>query len=142
MVLGAASAGVRVLTSSSSPGISLKQEAISYMAGSELPAVVVNMNRGGPGLGDIGPSQGDYFQSVKGGGHGDYRLLVLAPGTCQEAYDLTVQSFELAFKYRNPVLILGDAIPGPDEGIRHPVAARGCRRGSRCKLAPGRSRRT
>ncbi len=112
MVLGAAACGVRVLTSSSSPGVSLKQEAISYMAGSELPAVIVNMSRGGPGLGDIGPSQGDYFQSVKGGGHGDYRLLVLAPGTCQEAYDLTVQAFDLAYKYRNPVLILGDAILG------------------------------
>jgi 2-oxoglutarate ferredoxin oxidoreductase subunit alpha len=112
MVLGAAAAGVRVMTSSSSPGVSLKQEAISYMAGSELPAVIVNMNRGGPGLGDIGPSQGDYFQSVKGGGHGDYRLLVLAPGTCQEAYDLTVESFDLAFKYRNPVMVLGDAILG------------------------------
>ena len=82
------------------------------MAGSELPGVIVNMNRGGPGLGDIGPSQGDYFQSTKGGGHGDYRLLVLAPGTVQEAYDLTVKAFDLAFKYRNPVMILGDAILG------------------------------
>ncbi|NCC24333.1 MAG: 3-methyl-2-oxobutanoate dehydrogenase subunit VorB [Deltaproteobacteria bacterium] len=112
MLLGAAAAGVRVMTSSSSPGISLKQEAISYMAGSELPAVIVNMNRGGPGLGDIGPSQGDYFQAVKGGGHGDYRLLVLAPGSVQEGYDLIIKAFDLAFKYRNPVMILGDAILG------------------------------
>ncbi|MFW5837429.1 MAG: 3-methyl-2-oxobutanoate dehydrogenase subunit VorB [Desulfovibrionaceae bacterium] len=112
MLLGAAACGSRAMTSSSSPGISLKQEAISYMAGSELPAVIVNMNRGGPGLGDIGPSQGDYFQSVKGGGHGDYRVLVLAPATCQEAYDLVIKAFDLAFKYRNPVLVLGDAILG------------------------------
>jgi len=112
MLLGAAAAGVRCLTSSSSPGMSLKQEAISYMAGSELPAVAVNMNRGGPGLGDIGPAQGDYYQSTRGGGHGDYRHLVLAPATCQEAYDLTMEAFDLAFKYRNPVLILGDAILG------------------------------
>ncbi|MDQ7032216.1 MAG: 3-methyl-2-oxobutanoate dehydrogenase subunit VorB [Desulfonauticus sp.] len=112
MLLGAVASGVRAMTSSSSPGISLKQEAISYMAGSELPGVIVNMNRGGPGLGDIGPSQGDYFQATKGGGHGDYRLLVLAPGTVQEAYDLTIEAFNLAFKYRNPVMILGDAILG------------------------------
>ncbi|BFR50287.1 3-methyl-2-oxobutanoate dehydrogenase subunit VorB [Nitratidesulfovibrio sp. HK-II] len=112
MLLGAAAAGIRALTSSSSPGISLMQEAISYMAGSELPGVIVNMNRGGPGLGDIGPSQGDYFQSVKGGGHGDYKLLVLAPATCQECYDMMVQAFDLAFKYRNPVMVLGDAIVG------------------------------
>lgn len=112
MLLGAAAAGVRAFTSSSSPGVSLMQEAISYMAGSQLPGVVVNMNRGGPGLGDIGPSQGDYYQSVKGGGHGDYRVLVLAPGTCQEAYDMMIQAFDLAFAYRNPVLVLGDAILG------------------------------
>ncbi len=112
MLLGAAACGVRAMTTSSSPGISLMQEAISYMAGSELPGVIVNMNRGGPGLGDIGPSQGDYFQSTKGGGHGDYRLLVLSPSTCQEAYDLIIASFDLAFKYRNPVLVLGDAILG------------------------------
>ncbi|SDK46197.1 2-oxoglutarate ferredoxin oxidoreductase subunit alpha [Maridesulfovibrio ferrireducens] len=112
MLIGAAACGVRSMSSSSSPGISLKQEAISYLAGSQLPTVIVNMNRGGPGLGDIGPSQGDYFQSVKGGGHGDYRMLVLAPGTCQEAYDLTIKAFDLAFKYRNPVMILGDAILG------------------------------
>ncbi len=112
MLIGAAACGVRSMTSSSSPGISLKQEAISYLAGSQLPTVIVNMNRGGPGLGDIGPSQGDYFQAVKGGGHGDYRVLVLAPGTCQEAYDLVIKAFDLAFKYRNPVMILGDAILG------------------------------
>ncbi len=112
MVLGATACGVRAMTSSSSPGISLKQEAISYMAGSELPGVVVNMVRGGPGLGDIGPSQGDYFQSTRGGGHGDYRLLVIAPASAQEAYDLTIKAFDLAFKYRNPVMILGDAILG------------------------------
>lgn len=121
MLLGAASTGVRCMTSSSSPGMSLKQEAISYMAGSELPAVVVNMNRGGPGLGDIGPAQGDYYQSTRGGGHGDYRLLVLAPATCQEAYDLTIEAFALAFKYRNPVLILGDAILGQ---MKEPIARR------------------
>ena len=112
MLLGAASAGIRCMTSSSSPGVSLKQEAISYMAGSEVPGVIVNMNRGGPGLGDIGPAQGDYYQSTRGGGHGDYRLLVLAPATCQEAYDLVIDAFDLAFKYRNPVMILGDAILG------------------------------
>jgi 2-oxoglutarate ferredoxin oxidoreductase subunit alpha len=112
MLLGAAACGVRAMTSSSSPGISLMQEAISYMAGSQLPGVIVNMNRGGPGLGDIGPSQGDYHQAVRGGGHGDYRTLTLAPGTVQEAYDLTILAFELAFRYRNPVLILGDAILG------------------------------
>lgn len=112
MLMGAAACGVRALTSSSSPGVSLKQEAISYMAGSEIPGVIVNMSRGGPGLGDIGSSQGDYFQAVKGGGHGDYHLLVLAPGTVQEAYDLTIKAFELAFAYRNPVMILGDAIIG------------------------------
>ncbi len=121
MLLGAAAGGVRAFTSSSSPGISLMQEAISYMAGSELPAVIVNMNRGGPGLGDIGPSQGDYFQAVKGGGHGDYRLLVLAPGTCQEAYDMMIQAFDLAFAYRNPVLVLGDAILGQ---MKEPVSPR------------------
>lgn len=112
MLLGAGACGIRAMTSSSSPGISLMQEAISYMAGSQIPAVIVNMNRGGPGLGDIGPSQGDYFQSTRGGGHGDYRTLVLAPATAQEAFDLTIKAFDLAFKYRNPVLVLGDAIIG------------------------------
>jgi 2-oxoglutarate ferredoxin oxidoreductase subunit alpha len=112
MLLGAGAAGVRAMTSSSSPGIALKQEAISYMAGSEVPAVVVNMNRGGPGLGDIGPAQGDYYQSTRGGGHGDYRHFTLGPGTVQEAYDLTIKAFDIAFKHRTPVLILGDAILG------------------------------
>jgi 2-oxoglutarate ferredoxin oxidoreductase subunit alpha len=112
MLLGAAACGVRAMTSSSSPGISLKQEAISYMGGTELPAVIVNISRGGPGLGDIGPSQGDYYQAVKGGGHGDYRQFVLAPGTVQEAYDLIGKAFDLAFAYRNPVMLLGDAIIG------------------------------
>lgn len=112
MLLGAASAGVRCMTSSSSPGMSLKQEAISYMAGSEVPAVIVNMNRGGPGLGDIGPSQGDYYQSTRGGGHGDYRHFTFGPGTVQEAYDLTIKAFDIAFEHRTPVLILGDAILG------------------------------
>jgi len=112
MLLGAAAAGVRCMTSSSSPGMSLKQEAISYMAGSEVPAVIVNMNRGGPGLGDIGPSQGDYYQSTRGGGHGDYRHFTFGPGTVQEAYDLTIKAFDIAFEHRTPVLILGDAILG------------------------------
>ncbi len=112
MLLGAGACGKRAMTSSSSPGISLKQEGISYMAGSEIPAVIVNITRGGPGLGGIQPSQGDYFQATRGGGHGDYRTMVLAPSTCQECYDLTIEAFELAFKYRNPVLILGDAILG------------------------------
>ena len=118
MLLGAAATGVRAFTSSSSPGISLMQESISYMAGSEIPAVIVNMSRGGPGLGDIGPAQADYFQAVKGGGHGDYRLLVLAPSSCQEAYDMMLDAFDLAFKYRNPVMVLGDAIVG---GMKEPV---------------------
>ncbi|MGE4506008.1 MAG: 3-methyl-2-oxobutanoate dehydrogenase subunit VorB, partial [Desulfovibrionaceae bacterium] len=121
MLLGAGACGVRAMTSSSSPGVSLKQEAISYMAGSEIPAVVVNMNRGGPGLGDIGPAQGDYYQSTRGGGHGDYRLIVLAPATAQEAYDLTIEAFDLAFEHRTPVLILGDAILGQ---MKEPIAPR------------------
>jgi 2-oxoglutarate ferredoxin oxidoreductase subunit alpha len=112
MLLGAAATGVRTMTSSSSPGISLMQEGISYMAGSEVPALIVNMSRSGPGLGGIAPSQGDYFQSVKGGGHGDYHLLVLAPDSVQELYDLTILAFELAEKYRNPSMILGDAMIG------------------------------
>ncbi len=120
MLLGAAACGVRAFTSSSSPGVSLMQESLSYMAGSELPGVVVNMNRGGPGLGDIGPSQGDYFQAVKGGGHGDYRLFVLAPATCQEAYDMMIEAFHVAFHYRNPVMVLGDAILGQ---MKEPVDA-------------------
>ena len=112
MVFGASCAGVRAMTSSSSPGISLKQEGISYMAGCELPCVIVNMQRGGPGLGNIAPSQGDYFQSVKGGGHGDYKLIVLAPASAQELMDYTRAAFDLADKYRNPVMILGDGLLG------------------------------
>ena len=112
MVYGAAGAGKRVMTSSSSPGISLKQEGISYIAGAELPAVIVNVVRGGPGLGTIQPSQADYFQATKGGGHGDYRMLVLAPSSVQEMADFVDLSFELAFKYRNPVMILSDGVIG------------------------------
>ncbi|MHB1652219.1 MAG: 3-methyl-2-oxobutanoate dehydrogenase subunit VorB [Desulfitobacteriaceae bacterium] len=112
MVYGASGAGARVMTSSSSPGISLKMEGISYIAGAELPCVIVNMQRGGPGLGSIQPGQADYFQAVKGGGHGDYRLLVLAPASIQEMVDLMGKAFELADKYRNPVMILGDGILG------------------------------
>src|SRR5512136_2453302 len=108
MVFGASLAGARAMTSSSSPGISLKQEGISYLAGSELPAVIVNIQRGGPGLGDISPSQADYFQSTRGGGHGDYHTIVLAPHTVQEMYELAMEAFELADLYRNPVLVLGD----------------------------------
>lgn len=112
MVYGAAAAGVRAMTSSSSPGISLKQEGISYLAGARLPAVIVNIMRGGPGLGNIAPAQSDYFQATRGGGHGDYHLIVLAPASVQEAYDLTQLSFDLADKYRIPVMILGDGILG------------------------------
>ncbi|MDD4600572.1 2-oxoglutarate oxidoreductase subunit KorA [bioreactor metagenome] len=112
MVYGAAGAGARVMTSSSSPGISLKQEGISYIAGAELPCVIVNMMRGGPGLGSIQPAQGDYFQATKGGGHGDYHNIVLAPNSVQELVDITVLSFDLADQYRNPVMILGDGALG------------------------------
>lgn len=112
MVYGAAGAGARVMTSSSSPGISLKQEGISYIAAAELPCVIVNIVRCGPGLGGIHPGQGDYFQAVMGGGHGDYKLLVLAPGSVQEMVDLTWEAFTLADKWRNPVMILSDGILG------------------------------
>jgi len=112
MLYGAAGAGCRCFTSSSGPGISLMQEGISYIAGAELPVVIVNIMRGGPGLGGILPSQSDYLQSVKGGGHGDYRCLVLAPSTVQEAADLVQDAFDLADKYRNPVVVLGDGIMG------------------------------
>jgi len=110
MVYGSAGCGKRVLTSSSSPGISLKMEAVSYMAGAELPAVIVNVQRGGPGLGDIQPAQGDYFQATKGGGHGDYRTIVLAPSTVQEFADMASEAFDLADKYRTPVIILADGM--------------------------------
>ena len=112
MVYGASAAGGRVLTSSSSPGISLKQEGFSYIAGAELPAVVVNIVRGGPGLGGILPAQGDYFQATKGGGHGDYRNIVIAPASIQELYEMTVEAFNLADKYRMLVMILGDGTLG------------------------------
>ncbi|HOY65032.1 MAG TPA: 3-methyl-2-oxobutanoate dehydrogenase subunit VorB [bacterium] len=112
MSLGAASTGVRVMTSSSSPGISLKQEGISFIAAMELPCVIVNIVRGGPGLGNIAPAQSDYFQATRGGGHGDYRTIVLAPGSVQELYDLTRKSFELADEYRTPVLVLADGMLG------------------------------
>lgn len=112
MVYGAASTGARAMTSSSSPGISLKQEGISYAAGADLPLVFVNIVRGGPGLGSIGPAQSDYFQSTRGGGHGDYRVIVLAPATVQECADLTVLAFDLSEKWRMPALILGDGVIG------------------------------
>lgn len=112
MVYGAAGAGFRAMTSSSSPGISLMQEGISYIAGAELPCLIANVNRAGPGLGTIQPAQGDYFQSVKGGGHGDYRLIVLAPSSVQEMADFVYLGFDLADKYRNPVLLLSDGAIG------------------------------
>lgn len=112
MVYGAASAGARAMTSSSSPGISLKQEGISYMSGAELPAVIVNIVRCGPGLGGILPAQCDYFQAVKGGGHGDYKMVVLAPCSVQELYEMTVEAFNIADKYRVLAMIMGDGILG------------------------------
>ncbi len=141
MVYGAASTGVRVITASSSPGISLKQEGISYLAQSELPCVIVNVMRGGSGLGNIAPAQADYFQAVKGGGHGDYRTFVLAPWSVQEFYDLTRVAFDIADRYRNPTLVLADALLGqmmepiliPDDAIdpaalpRKPWATDGAR---------------
>ena len=112
MVYGVAGAGFRVMTSSSSPGVSLKQEGISYIAGADLPALIVNVQRGGPGLGGIQPSQSDYFQATKGGGHGDYRLIVLAPSSVQEMADMTAKAFELAEKYRMPAMLLADGTMG------------------------------
>ena len=112
MVYGASAVGARAMTSSSSPGISLKQEGISFLATAELPSVIVNMQRGGPGLGNIAGSQADYFQSVKGGGHGDYHMLVYAPFSAQELWDLTMLAFDKADQYRTPVMILGDGIIG------------------------------
>ncbi|WP_106827800.1 3-methyl-2-oxobutanoate dehydrogenase subunit VorB [Parabacteroides pacaensis] len=127
MVYGGAGSGKKVMTSSSSPGISLKLEGISYMAGAELPCLIVNVMRGGPGLGTIQPSQADYFQTVKGGGHGDYRLIALAPSSVQEMADFVSLGFDLAFKYRNPAIILADGIVGqmmekvvlPEQQPRH-----------------------
>lgn len=112
MVIGAAAGGVRTMTATSSPGFSLKQEALSYAAGMELPFLIVDICRAGPGLGNLGPEQSDYFQATKGGGHGDYRLFVLAPASVQEMAVFPRIGFDLAFKYRNPVLILGDAFTG------------------------------
>jgi 2-oxoisovalerate ferredoxin oxidoreductase alpha subunit len=112
MIFGAASAGRSAMTASSGPGISLMQEGLSYLAGAQLPAVIVNVMRVGPGLGNIGPEQGDYNQAVKGGGHGNYHNLVLAPASVQEMCDLTMKAFELAFKYRNPTIVLADAVLG------------------------------
>jgi len=112
MVYGAAATGHRVLTASAGPGMSLKQEGISYLAGAELPAVIVDIQRAGPGLGNIGPEQADYNQAVKGGGHGNYKNIVLAPNSVQEMCDLTYKGFDLAFKYRNPVIILSDGVLG------------------------------
>lgn len=112
MVYGAAAAGERTMTASSSPGISLKMEGISYMAGTELPCVIVDVMRGGPGLGNIGPEQSDYNQIIKGGGHGNYRLITLAPNSAQEMCDMAIRAFELADRYRNPAVILTDAVIG------------------------------
>jgi len=112
MCYGASAAGVRAMTSSSSPGISLKMEGISYLAAADLPCVIINVARGGPGLGNIAPSQGDYFQATKGGGHGDYRMIVLAPATIAEAIELVMLAFDLADKYRMPVMVLSDGMLG------------------------------
>ena len=118
MVYGASCAGARAMTSSSSPGISLKQECISYAAGADVPCVVVNVSRGGPGLGSIAPAQGDYFQATRGGGHGDYFTIVLAPKSVQECADFTYEAFDLADKYRMPVIVLLDGMIGQmAEGI-------------------------
>ena len=112
MVYGGAACDKRVMTSSSSPGISLMCEGLTYLAGAELPCVVVNVTRGGPGLGTIQPAQSDYYQAVKGGGHGDYKIIVLAPASVQEMHDFVFDAFDLAFKYRNPVMILSDGVIG------------------------------
>ena len=121
MVYGASAAGVRAMTSSSSPGISLKQEAISFLAATELPAVIVNIQRGGPGLGNIAASQADYFQAVKGGGHGDYKCIVYSPFNVQEMWDLTLRAFDKADEYRMPVILLGDGVVGQMMEPFHPT---------------------
>jgi 2-oxoisovalerate ferredoxin oxidoreductase alpha subunit len=124
MVYGGASAGHRVMTSSSGPGISLMQEGVSYLAGAELPCVLVDVMRAGPGLGNIGPEQSDYNQVVKGGGHGNYRTIVLAPNSVQEMCDFTMKAFELAFKYRNPAIVLADGVLGQMiESLKFPEKA-------------------
>ncbi|GAB6192155.1 3-methyl-2-oxobutanoate dehydrogenase subunit VorB [Desulfocastanea catecholica] len=112
MIYGAASSGKKAMTASSGPGMSLMSEGISYLAGAQLPAVIINVQRTGPGLGNIGPEQGDYNQAVKGGGHGNYKAVVLAPSSVQEMCDLTIRAFELAYKYRSPVIVLADAVLG------------------------------
>ena len=125
MLYGAAAAGVRCMTASSGPGISLMQEGISYLAGAELPCVIADITRGGPGLGNVAPDQSDYHQAVKGGGHGNYRTIVLAPDSVQEMADLTSLAFELADRYRNPVLLLADGYIGQMmEPVKFPEAAR------------------
>jgi 2-oxoglutarate ferredoxin oxidoreductase subunit alpha len=131
MVFGAAASGARAMTSSSSPGISLKQEGISYLAGAQLPAVIVNVMRGGPGLGNISPSQSDYFQATRGGGHGDYHCIVLAPSTVSESYDYMFKAFNLADKYRASVLILSDGMLGQ---MMEPLLVRSPEPGARSKL--------
>jgi len=124
MVFGGASAGHRVMTSSSGPGISLMQEGVSYLAGAELPCVLVDVMRAGPGLGNIGPEQADYNQVVKGGGHGNYRTIVLAPNSVQEMCDFTMKAFDLAFKYRNPAVVLADGVLGQMiESLKFPEKA-------------------
>lgn len=124
MVYGASAAGVRAMTSSSSPGMSLKQEAISFLAAAELPSVLVNIQRGGPGLGNISGSQADYFQAVKGGGHGDYKCIVYSPFNVQEMWDLTLRAFDKADEYRTPVIILGDGVIGQMMEPFHPTKYR------------------
>ena len=143
MVYGAAGAGARAMTSSSSPGISLKQEGISYIAGAELPCVIVNIMRAGPGLGGIQPGQADYFQATKGGGHGDYRNIVLAPNSVQELVDITIAAFDIADKYRNPVMLLGDGALGQmmepvefADSVIHPVEKPWAARGKRGRTTP------
>jgi 2-oxoglutarate/2-oxoacid ferredoxin oxidoreductase subunit alpha len=140
MVYGAAAAGGRAMTSSSSPGVSLKQEGISYACGADLPCVVVNVARAGPGLGGISPAQGDYFQSTRGGGHGDYYHIVLAPKSVQEAADLTYEAFGLAERWRMPVMILADGLIGQMmEGVVLPPAADAGKRPDRPWCAGGRT---
>lgn len=142
MVYGGAAAGKAVMTSSSSPGVSLMQEGISYLAASELPALIVNVMRGGPGLGTIQPSQADYFQATKGGGHGDYHLIVLAPSTVQEMADFVGLGFDLAFKYRTPSMILADGVVGQmmEKVVLPPPAPAPHRRGAGRTVPLGRDR--
>jgi 2-oxoglutarate ferredoxin oxidoreductase subunit alpha len=143
MVYGASAAGGRAMTSSSSPGVSLKQEGISYASGADLPCVIVNVQRAGPGLGGISPAQGDYFQATRGGGHGDYYNIVLAPKSVQEAADLTYEAFELAEKWRTPVIVLADGLIGQMmEGVALPPARDAAKRPDRPWAAGDRGRRS